>query len=77
MGDHLEIIIFSSILLILLNGLISLSELHKTPNIHPVECGYVAMIKTVAKRLLKWPTGRVAPTYATNHHVSGNCILLQ
>ena len=31
MGDHLEIIIFSSILLILPNSLISLSELHKTP----------------------------------------------
>ena len=31
MGDHLEIIIFSSILLILLNSLISLRELHKTP----------------------------------------------
>ena len=31
MGDHLGIIIFSSILLILLNSLISLSELHKTP----------------------------------------------
>ena len=33
MGDHLEIISFSSILLILLNSLISLTELHKTPNI--------------------------------------------
>ena len=32
MGDHLEIIIFCSILLILLNSLISLSELHKTPS---------------------------------------------
>ena len=35
MGDHLEIIIFPSILLILLNtlnSLISLSELHKIPN---------------------------------------------
>ena len=32
MGDHLEIIIFSSTLLILLNSLISLTELHKTPD---------------------------------------------
>ena len=31
MGDHLEIIIFSSILMILLNSLISLTELFKTP----------------------------------------------
>ena len=31
MGDHLEIIIFSSILLILLNNLISLTESYKTP----------------------------------------------
>ena len=41
MGDHLGIIILSSVLLILLNSLISLRELHKTPNvtcsqIHPL-----------------------------------------
>ena len=40
MGDHLGIIIFSSILLILLNSLISLSELHKTPNIQISEQKY-------------------------------------
>ena len=33
MGDHLEIIFFSSVLLILLNSLISLRELYKTPNV--------------------------------------------
>ena len=41
MGDHLGIIIFSSILLILLNSLnclISLSELQKTPNDYFMKC---------------------------------------
>ena len=36
MGDHFGIIIFSSILLILRNSLISLTELHKSPNISSV-----------------------------------------
>ena len=33
MGDHLEIIIFSLILLILINSPISLRKLHKTPSV--------------------------------------------
>ena len=45
MGDHLEIIIFSSILLILLNSLISLSELHKSPIT-------MEMIKTVEPQIV-------------------------
>ena len=49
MGDHLEIIIFSSILLILLNSLISLTELHKTPSVTVYEieaCDWTTTLTT-------------------------------